>query len=147
MSYFHEKILLGIGGVLASSIMALGAVLVEDAQLRYFYATCSVSILTAFFMALVFRKQDETIRLVIGRCGLSILAGVFGTKFVIHYFSLKLVNADVIALMGLAGGVTIAGFIVGFALLKVADRKSNSIAGVLLKKWLPDDPGDKPRKE
>lgn len=147
MTYFHEKTIFGVCGVLTWSVSTLGAVLVEDEALRYFYATFSMSILTAFFMALVFRKADETIRLVIGRCGLSILAGVFGTRFLIHYFELERASTDVITLMGLSGVVTMAGFLVGFALLKVLDRKSNSLAGALLKRWLPEDTGDKPRKE
>lgn len=55
MSYFHEKSILGFAGLLSWSVTTLGAVMVEDEALRYFYATFSISILTAFFMALVLR--------------------------------------------------------------------------------------------
>lgn len=136
MSYFHEKTILGFAGLLSWSVTTLGAVMVEDEALRYFYATFSISILTAFFMALVFRRTDETIRLVIGRCGLSILSGIFGTRFAIHYFKLEKTGADIVLLMGLSGIVTIAGFLIGFAFLKVINRKASQIANKIADRYV-----------
>ena len=136
MSYFHEKIILGLAGLASSSVALLGAVMVADEAMRYFYATASIAILTAVFLALVFRRTDETIRLVIGRCGLSILSGIFGTRWAIHYFQLQQTDADIVLLMGLAGVVTIAGFLVGFALLKIINRKASQIAEKIADKYI-----------
>lgn len=142
MSYFHEKLLFGFCGFAAWSVTTLGAIMAEDEAMRYFYATFSISILTAFFMALVFRRADETIRLVIGRCGLSILSGVFGTRAAIYYFALEKTGADIVLLMGLAGVITMAGFLIGFAFLKIINRKAGQIGERLAEKYLGIDDED-----
>lgn len=128
MNYTQEKFFLGIASIASSGLSALGAIMADSEALRYVYLTFSVCIITAAFLALVFRKPTETMRTVIGRCGLAILAGVFGTRILMHHVDLSAANGDIIYLLGIASGVTIAGFLVGYVLLRVIEKRSSDIA-------------------
>lgn len=113
-----------------------------EGEARWIYITITASILTACFMALIFKRADESIRLVIGRSGLAILAGVLASRWAVHKFGIELVEGDVVALAGLAAGVTIGAFLIGYPLLQVVNEKSAGIVNAILTKYLPD-PKDK----
>lgn len=125
MTYAQEKTILGLSTLASSAISAIGAIVVGDDVLKYLYVTMTVSAMTAGFMALVFRRQHDSIKPVVGRCGLSWLGGIFGTRVLMHHFHIQGADEDIIYLMGLSGGVTIASFLVGFAFLQlIAERAS-----------------------
>ena len=142
MTYTQEKAFFGLSSFVATSISAVGAMVVRDDVLRYLYLTLTVSILTSAFLALVFRKSNERIGLVVGCCGLSILGGVFGTRMVMHHANLETANEDIIYLMGFAGGVTMASFIIGFVFIQLLEKRANSIAERILRHYGLAQPKD-----
>ncbi len=142
MTYAQEKAFFGLSTLVSTSISAIGALVVRDDVLRYVYLTLVVSILTSAFLALVFRKPHERIGLVVGRCGLSIFGGIFGTRILMHHIPLEAANDDVIYLMGIAGAVTIVSFIVGFVLIRLLEKRANSIADRILRHYGIADPKD-----
>jgi len=105
---------------------------VQDDVLRYLYLTITVSIITSAFLALVFRKSDENMRHVVGRCGLSMLGGVFGTRMIMHHSNIVSANDDIVYLMGFAGAVTMLSFIIGFVCLQLIEKRSTAIAERIL---------------
>lgn len=129
-----DKILYGAAALLSSAASTMGAVMTEG-ETRWLYVTMTASILTACFLALIFKKAEESIRIVIGRSGLAILSGVLLSRWMVHKFGIEMVNGDVVALAGLAAAVTIGGFLVGFKLLHVINSKSDSLAKKLFDKW------------
>ncbi len=135
MTYTHEKFMMGFAGLFSSGVSALGAIVVNDDALKFLYMTLCVTTITSFFLALVFRRNHETIRMVVGRCGLAILGGVFGTRILLHHSTTLGQVDDVIYILGIAGGVTIASFLVGYALLQIINQKASSIASTILSKW------------
>lgn len=143
MTHFQEKAVLGVASIASSSVSALGAIMVGDDVLRYLYVTLTVSILTASFMALVFRRAHEGISVVVGRCGLSILGGVFGTRVLMTHFHIEAADRDIVYLMGLSGAVTIASFLVGVVILQLINKRATTIAERILARW---GLGEPPRK-
>lgn len=136
MTYTQEKITYGVAAITASGFSTLGAMMTEG-ESRWFFVTFTASILTACFLALIFKRVDEGIRLVIGRAGLSILGGVLASRFLVDRFNLSVVHQDIVALAGVAAAVTIACFIVGYPLLQIINSKSGTIADRIFKKWMP----------
>jgi hypothetical protein len=136
MTYTQEKIAYGVYNLAGAAASTVGAIL-TDGEARWLYVTITASILTAGFLALVFKKLDESIRIVIGRSGLAILGGVLGSRYIVHRYGIAAVDGDVVALAGVAAGVCIASFIVGYPLLQLVNSKSGSLAKKLLDKWLP----------
>jgi peptidoglycan/LPS O-acetylase OafA/YrhL len=139
MTPFQEKTAFGIFNLLSAGILWLGA-RVTTGEERWLYITFASSVLTAGFLSLIFKRTDETIRIVIGRSGLAILGGVLGSKWVAKAWSLDHVHQDGIDLAGLAALVCIASFIIGFAFLKIIAKKSDQIAARILERWLPPGP-------
>lgn len=136
MTYTQEKMTYGVAAITSAAASTLGAMMTEG-ESRWFFVTMTSSILTACFLALIFKRADEGIRLVIGRAGLSILGGVLGSRWVVHQFDLSVVHQDIVALAGVSAGVTIAGFIVGYPLLQLVNAKSGTIAEKIFKKFTP----------
>jgi len=134
MTYTQEKITYGIAAITASAFSTLGAMMTEG-ESRWFFVTFTSSILTACFLALIFKRVDEGIRLVIGRAGLSILGGILASRFIVDHFGLAIVHQDIVALAGVAAAVTIGCFIVGYPLLQLVNSKSGTIAEKIFKKW------------
>jgi hypothetical protein len=136
MSYTQEKIFFGISALLASAFSTLGAVM-SAGEVRWLCVTITVSIITSSFLSLIFKRSEESIRLVIGRSGFAILCGVFGTKFLVHKYQIAYANEDIVALGSVSCGVCIGGFIVGYALLQILNKNSQKLADKIFKKWLP----------
>lgn len=135
MSHFEEKVFFGIFSMMSSGFLWLGAIMTEG-DARWLYITFASSIMTAAFLSLVFKKTSESIRLVVGRSGLAIMGGIFGTKFVVSHTEAINVYNDGIALAGVACGVCIASFLVGFTLLGIISKKSEEISQKILDKYL-----------
>lgn len=137
MTYTQEKIFFGLSSLVSSALFGMGAILSEGHETRWIYVTLACSIITASFLALIFKKVDETMRIVVGRSGMSILGGIFGSKAVVTHFGWEAPNSDVVVLGGVAVSCCIFAFIIGYALLHVVNRKSSDIANKILDKWLP----------
>ena len=108
--------------------------------------TLAVSTLTAAFLALVFRRQHEGIATVVGRCGLSILGGIFGTRVLLHHFQIAGASDDIVYLMAISGGVTIASFLVGVVFLKLIEKRAAAISENILRRFdlgIPSSKDDK----
>lgn len=134
MTDFHDKIGFGLTTLASAATSATGAVLTEG-EAKWVFITFTASFLLSGFLALIFKKSDETIRLVIGRCGFAIMGGILATKPVIHYFSLEeATSRDMIALAGVSSVVCGFFFIFGFALLKILENRAPSIADKWFKK-------------
>lgn len=131
-----EKIVYGAAALTSSAASTVGAIMTEG-DARWIYITITASILTACFMALIFKKTEESIRIVIGRSGLAILAGVLASRWMVHKFGIALVDGDVVALAGLAAAVTIGAFLIGYPLLQLINAKSGTIAKKVLDKFTP----------
>lgn len=136
MTYTQEKITYGVAAITSAAASTFGAIL-TDGESRWLFVTITASILTACFLALIFKRVDEGIRLVIGRAGLSILGGVLGSRYIVHQYGIKAVDNDIVALAGVAAGVTMAGFLIGYPLIQLVNAKSGTIADKIFKKWLP----------
>jgi hypothetical protein len=129
-----EKILYGAAALSSSAASTLGAIMTEG-DTRWFFVTMTASILTACFLALIFKKPEESIRIVVGRSGIAILCGVLLSRWMVHKFGIEMVDRDVVALAGLAAGVTIGGFLVGYKILHLINSKSDSLAKKVFDKW------------
>lgn len=134
MHQFAEKILYGASALASAAASTMGAIMTEG-DTRWFFVTVTASILTACFLALIFKKTEESIRIVIGRSGIAILCGVLLSRWMVHSFGIKMVDGDVVGLAGLAAAVTAGGFLVGFKLLHLINSKSDSLAKKIFDKW------------
>lgn len=134
MNAFLERIFFGTAILVSSAFSTVGAV-ISTGEMRWIYCTFAVSSMTAGFMALMFKRADETIRLVIGRCGFSILGGVLATKPVIHHLGFEeLAEKELVSLAGIASLVCIGTFFVGYAMLSLLERAAPQIAARWFKK-------------
>lgn len=136
MTYTQEKIMFGTSSLTAAGFSTLGA-MISAGELRWICVTLTVSIITSSFLALIFKRTDETIRLVVGRSGMSILAGIFGSKYLAHSYSLTFAETDIVALGALSCICCIAGFIIGYVLLQTINKNANKLADAIMKKWFP----------
>lgn len=79
----------------------------SEGDVRWLFTTFGTSILAASFLAMSFRKPNESIRVVIGRCGITILFAVFGSKAVVYYYQFEVVHDDIMLLGAVTIGMTI----------------------------------------
>lgn len=133
-SAFHEKILYGLTMLSGAFFSTMGAVLTEG-EVRHLYVTFTSSIITAGFLALIFKSPLESMRLTVGRSGLAVVGGILGTRFFILHYGIKSVDGDVVALAGVAALVTGTGFLIGYPLLQIVNAKSGSLAKKIFDKW------------
>lgn len=131
MNAFHEKLFFGSAALTSAGTSTLGAMMTEG-ETRWVFVTFTCSILTAAFLALMFKRETENIRLVIGRCGFSVLGGILATQPAAHYLKVESVHNNVISLAALASLVCIGFFFVGYAMLKIVEAKAPALA----EKWL-----------
>jgi hypothetical protein len=126
-TYYHEKLIFTAAAVISSGIMYIGAIMTTgDSQ--WLFATGSVSVLVSAFLSLTFRRSSESIRVVIGRCGITILLSVFGTRFVVYYCKLAEVTKDDMMMLGaITMAVCLAAYFPGHSMIRGLDRQSNSI--------------------
>lgn len=131
MSSFHEKIFFGCITLLSSGFSMVGAIM-TDGDARWLYVTLASSSMTSGFLALMFKRAEETMRLVIGRCGFAILGGILATRPVVHSLGFEQVTeTDIISLGGLSAATCIGTFFVGYAMLSCIEKAAPSLA----EKW------------
>jgi len=128
MTYTQEKILFGLPTMVGSMLCSMGAIMTSG-EIRWIYVTLAVGVMCSAFLALLFRKPGESMRLVVGRCGLSIMLSVFGSKLVVHFYQIAGVDDDVLLLAGLSMGICIVGYFLGHAFLRALDTNSSSLIG------------------
>jgi hypothetical protein len=136
MNPLQEKLLFGSSLLASAASSAVGAILTTG-ETRWLCVTFAVSFLMSGFLALMFKKSEDTIQLVIGRCGVAILGGIFGTYYVVDKFKIISVQTDVIALGGISGLVCILCFLIGYAFLRMVEDRAPAIASKLFKKYIP----------
>ena len=112
----------------------MGAIMTTG-ETRWLYVTLAASMFTSGFLALMFKKAEETIRLVVGRCGFAILGGVMATKPVTHHLGFeKITETDIISLGGLSALCCITTFFCGFIALQSFERLAPQIVAKWFKK-------------
>lgn len=132
--YFKEKILFAAASFASSCFAGLGAIM-TDGETRWIYVTMSIAILCSAFLALSFRRSEESIRVVVGRCGMSCLLTVFGTRILVEAANLKVAHTDVLYLGGLSLAVCVASYTVGHGLFRSLDENSTGM-GNWIRKFL-----------
>jgi hypothetical protein len=131
MNHFHEKLFFGFITLISSGFSLLGAILTTG-EARWLYVTLATSSMTSGFLALMFKRADESMRLVIGRCGFAILGGILATRPIVNHLGFKeLAETDIISLGGLSSTTCIITFFVGHRLLTIIERN----APVIAEKW------------
>lgn len=134
MNNFHEKVFFGIITLVSSGFSTIGAILTTG-EARWLYVTLAASSMTSGFLALMFKRADETMRLVIGRCGLAIMGGVLATRPIVHHLGFEKVSeTDIISLGGLSAATCIATFFIGHAMLSIIEKSAPKLAEKWFKK-------------
>ena len=134
MTPFHEKIFFGFSTLLGAGFSMLGAIM-TDGEARWIYVTLASSSMTSGFLALMFKRADETIRLSVGRCGFAILGGILATRPIVHQLGFEeLTETDIISLGGLSSITCIGTFFVGYAFLRCVERSAPALAEKWFKK-------------
>ncbi len=137
MSRFEEQFFLGIFSFFSSVSLWLGAYM-TDGDTRWLYITFASSVTTAACLSLYFKKEKETIKIIIGRSGISIMGGIFGTKIATPYFESVDFHSDGVALAGIASGVCCLSFIVGVGVINAISKKADEIAKKIVEKYTKD---------
>jgi len=137
MNQFHEKVFFGFTTLVSTGFSMVGAILTTG-EARWLYVTLAASSMTSGFLALMFKRQEETMRLVVGRCGFAILGGVLATRPIVHHLGFEAVaDTDIISLGGLSAATCIGTFCIGFAMLSILEKSAPSIAEKWFKKFTP----------
>lgn len=137
MDNFHEKIFFGLT-VLASAVFSFFGTILTAGETRWLFMTALTSLLTSGFLALMFKKVDDTIQYVVGRCGIAILGGIFGTQPAVHYLGITNVETNIITLGGVSAAACAATFILGYCFLKLLESRAPGFAERILKKYVPE---------
>ena len=136
MNTFHEKVFFGLTTLATTGFSMIGAIMTTG-EARWLYVTFAASSMTSGFLALMFKRADETIRLVVGRCGFAILGGILATRPIVHQLGFQSVaDTDIISLGGMSAATCIATFFVGYSLLAIIEKSSPSIAEKWFKKFV-----------
>jgi hypothetical protein len=134
MNSFHEKVFFGVTSLLGTGFSMMGAIMTSG-EARWLYVTLAASSMTSGFLALMFKRADETIRLSIGRCGFAILGGILATRPIVHKLGFdQLTETDIISLGGLSSLTCIGTFFVGYAFLLCIERSAPALAEKWFKK-------------
>lgn len=124
-TYAHEKLMFGLPAMISSSLFSLGAIMTSG-EVRWIYVTLAVGVMTSSFLSLLFKKDDETIRIIVGRCGLSIMLSIVGSKVVVYFYQIARVEEDVILLSGISMGVCIFAYFLGHSFLRALNKNADS---------------------
>lgn len=138
MDYYSEKIFFAVCSLVSTALFSIAAVLTEG-DVRWILITTAVSVMTASFLSLAFRKAGESIRIVLGRSGMTILSSIMVSKAAVMYFNLNVVTEDVILVGAAAFLVSILTYFPGHGLFKSLDDSSTSMGNAIrtmLVNWL-----------
>jgi hypothetical protein len=131
-TYYTEKLLFGIGNMLAAGAGLLGAML-NEGDARWVYVTLSVGIIVSTSMSLMTRR-DESMRVIAGRNLFTVIATVLGTRGLAHWSDLYAAVRDDILLLGFVSGcVCVAAFTIGFGFIRSLDQQKLGLG-----RWLKD---------
>lgn len=128
MHHVPEKLLFGFASLTSTALCSIGAIMTAGEQ-RWIYVTLAIGIMCSAFLALMFRKENESIRITVGRCGLSVMGSMFGSPLVVHFYKISDAENNILHLAGIAMLVCIGSFFIGYAFLKSLDRNSGTIGG------------------
>lgn len=131
MNYFHEKIMFGLATLVSGYSSLLGALMTQG-ETRWAFITLGVSTMSAAFLALIFRKEEESIKTTVGRCGIATILGVCASRFVTHYYEWQIVMDDAIIMAGLAFVVTTFGFFIAYELLQTLNSETRPLTAKLI---------------
>jgi hypothetical protein len=135
MNQFHEKVFFGLTTLVSTGCSMIGAILTTG-EARWLYVTLAASSMTSGFLALMFKRSEETMRLVVGRCGFAILGGILATRPIVHHLGFeKVTETDIISLGGLSSLTSIGTFFVGYAMLVLVERQAPALAEKWFKKF------------
>lgn len=141
MNYFQEKITLSVSSIIATALASYAAV-ISTGAVQWFCITLAVSFITSVLLSLTFRQFGETMSLVASRCGISMLGGIFITKYLSLEFEINVIHTDLVAFAGLTSLITTVMFIFGYKVLRILERRSNYLASrfvdARLKALFPD---------
>ena len=136
MSFAQDRILFTITW-LGSIVSSYAGIAVSPAEQRWFFITLCAAFVTSGFLTLGLKGDGETIRVIIGRAGVSLLFGIFVTYPVVNYFGWESAHTSLVALGGIASLVTGVGFLFGYTGLEVLMRRRAAYTEKLIKKWMP----------
>lgn len=128
--YFKEKLLFGLSSFASAGFSGLGAIMTGE-EARWVYVTISVAIMCSSSLALMFRKPTESIKIVVGRCMMSVLITVFGTRVLVEATGMEAAHTDVLYLGGVATGVCVLAYTVGHGLFKSMDANSSGMGNTI----------------
>jgi len=123
MTPYLEKLLIGFGGMVSSSTLALGAIMTTG-ELRWIYVTLAVGMMTSVFLTLLLKRPTDTVQVIIGRCGLSIMFSMVGSKLVVHFYKITGADSDVVILSAITMGVCVVGYTLGHNFVRMLARNS-----------------------
>lgn len=129
-NYFKEKVIFGLSSLVSSAFSGLGAIMTVE-ETRWVYVTLSVAIMCSSSLALMFRKQTESIRIVVGRCMMSVLVTVLGTRVLVNRMGWDAAHTDVLFLGGVALGVCVLAYFLGHGLFKSMDANSTGMGNAI----------------
>lgn len=143
MSAYQEKILFGAWILAGSALSWLGNVFTQG-ETRFVFATGVSSVFMAGFLSMMFKHPTkDTIQQVLGRFGISVMAGIFGTIPVLHYFGLEeKAEQNIHVLSGVSCVVCILFFILGVKVLQRLEKKGGIFADKIIRRYVPDDEED-----
>lgn len=146
MTYYQEKFFFGISSFISSALFGMGAIMTSG-ESRWVFVTLAVSLFTSTFLALLCRAPGETIKVVVGRSGITVMLAIFGSRALVLHYALDAVEKDVLLLGGLTFAISIAAYFIGHSFVRSLDRSSNRISDRLLG-WLLKllTGGDEPKK-
>jgi hypothetical protein len=133
---FHEKLASGFATLAASGLAYVGAILTEG-EVRWVCITLASSILMAMFCAVIVRAPSETMKVTVCRAGFSIMVGCLGTRELLLRWGLDAFEHDAIRLAGIASGMTVAGMVLGYPLLLLANTKGKDWAKMIIERLGP----------
>lgn len=135
MNWFHDKLILLTSSILTSLTAFMGSLMADDQTTRYLLVSFGASTLASAFMAIGFRREEETTKLVVGRCGISIFLGMAIVKAALHYWGLGWLQEDVVALLLATGVSTMMAFLIGYEMLALIGKNSTPITQQLFR-WI-----------
>jgi len=130
---FHEKLVYGAAALVAGFLGWAGSILTEG-EFRWLCITMTASILMACFVALIVKSPADTIKVTVGRAGLAIALGTCGTRELVIRWGIAAFEGDAVRLAGVAAGLTVAGMVIGYPLVLLANTRGPAIARAILRR-------------
>lgn len=109
----------------------------NEGEIRWVCITLASSFLMSLLVSVLLRAPTESMKLMIARAGFAIMIGVLGTRELLIRWGMDAFEHDGIRLAGLASAATVAGHVLGYPLLLLANTKGKSWARILLDKIGP----------